>query len=86
MYSYVLEHRGQCYSKGEGIVISPFFTPVILKVHDVYIVINRGVELKEKSPPSIWSCYVSAIGIVANGMSCYTAHYSFGHHVNMHIN
>ena len=30
--------------------------------------------------------YVSAIGIVAEGISCYLAHYSFGHHVNTHIN
>ena len=53
-------------------------TPFALKVHDVYVVINRGVELKEKSPPSIWLCYVSAIGIVADGISCYLAHNSFG--------
>ena len=39
---------------------------------------NRGVELKAKAPPSIWLCYVSAIGIVADGISCYPAHYSFG--------
>ena len=47
-------------------------------VHDVYIVINRGVELKAKSPPLIWLCYVSVIGIVADGTSCYPTHYSFG--------
>ena len=42
-------------------------TPV-LKVHDVYVVINRGVELKAKATPSIWLCYVSAIGIVVDGI------------------
>ena len=41
---------------------TPVLTSFALKVHDVYIVINHGEELKEKSPPSIWLCYVSAIG------------------------
>ena len=53
-------------------------TPLALKVHYVYIVINHGEELKEKSPPSIWLCYVSAIGIVADGISFYLAHNGFG--------
>ena len=44
-------------------------TPFALKVHDVYIVINHGEEIKEKSPPSIWFCYVLAIGIVVDGVS-----------------
>ena len=35
---------------------TPFFTLLALKVHDVYIVINHGDELKEKAPPSIWFC------------------------------
>ena len=52
MYSYVLEHQGWCYSKGEGNV-TPQFWP---RLHDVYIVINHGEDLKEKSPPSIWLC------------------------------
>ena len=56
------------------LVLAPF----ALKVHDVYIVINHGVELKEKAPPSIWLCYVSAIGIVDDGISCYPTPYSFG--------
>ena len=51
-------------------------TMFALKVHDVYIVINHGEELKEKSPPSIWLCYISAIGIVVDGISCYPAHCS----------
>ena len=55
---------------------TPFLTPFALKVYDVYIVINRGVELKEKSPASIRLCYVSAMGIVADGISCYPTHYS----------
>ena len=46
-------------------------TPFALKVHDVYIVINNGVELRAKAPPSIWLRYVSAIEIVADGRSCY---------------
>ena len=33
---------------------TPVLTPFALKVHDVYIVINRGEGLKEKSPPLIW--------------------------------
>ena len=46
-------------------------------MHDVYIVINRGEELKEKSPPSISLCVgVSEMGIVADGLSCYLAHYN----------
>ena len=49
-----------------------------LKVHDVYIVINHGEELKAKAPPSIWLCYVSAIGIVVDGTSCHLEPYSFG--------
>ena len=72
--------------KGEGNVTSPVFTPFALKVHDVYIVMNRGVEVKEKTPPSIWLCYVSANGIIANGISWYTTHIKFFHHVNMHFN
>ena len=64
--------------EGGGECNTPFLTPFALKVHDVYIVINHGEELKAKSPPSIWLCYVSAIGIVADGISCYLARYSFG--------
>ena len=40
-----------------------------LNVYDVYNVIDRGVELKEKAPTSIWLCHVSAIEIVADGIS-----------------
>ena len=43
-------------------------TPFALNVYDVYIVINTGVELKEKALASIWLCHVSAIGIIANGI------------------
>ena len=64
--------------QGGGDCNSPVLTSFALKVHDVYIVINHGEELKEKSPPSIWLYYVSAIGIVADGISCHPAHYSFG--------
>ena len=70
---YVLEHRGRCYSKREGIIIPHLH----LKIHDVYFVINHGEELKAKDPPSIWLCYVSTIGIVADGISCYPTHNSF---------
>ena len=44
-------------------------TPFALNVDDVYIVIDRGVELKAKAPPSIWLCHVPAIEIVADGIS-----------------
>ena len=64
--------------QGGGECNIPVLTPFTLKIHDIYIVINRGVELKEKAPPSIWLCYASTIGIVADGISCYPAHYSFG--------
>ena len=57
---------------------TPVLTPFALNVYDVYIVINRGVELKAKSPPSIWLFYVSTIEIVADGTLCYPTHYSFG--------
>ena len=64
--------------QGGGDCNTPVLTPFSLKVHDVYIVINHGEELKEKAPPSIWLCYVSAIGIVADGISCHPTHYSSG--------
>ena len=64
--------------QGEGECNTPVLTPFALKVHDVYNVINRGEELKAKSPPSIWLCYVSAIGIVDDGISCHPTRYSFG--------
>ena len=57
---------------------TPVLTPLALNVYYVYIVINHGVELKEKPPPSIWLCYVSVIEIIADGISCYLEHYSFG--------
>ena len=45
------------------------FDPVFIKnVSDVYIVINCGVELKAKAPPTIWLFYVLAIGLVADGI------------------
>ena len=44
-------------------------TPFALNLYDVYILINRGVELKAKASPSIWLCYVSVIEIVADGIS-----------------
>ena len=50
----------------------------VYDVYDVYIVINHGVELKEKSPLSIWLFYVSTIEIVADGISCYLVHINFG--------
>ena len=55
--------------QGGGDYNNPVLTPFALKVHDVYIVINHGEELKAKSPPSIWLCYVSSIGIIADGIS-----------------
>ena len=63
--------------QGGGDFNTLVLTSFALKVHDVYIVINHGEELKEKSPPSIWLCYVSIIGIVADGISRYPAHNSF---------
>ena len=82
---YVLEHRGQCYSKGEGIVI-PWFWPCFhLKIHDVYFVINCGVELKEKTPPSIWLCMFRQLRLLS---IVYRAiwHIRVWNHVNMRIN
>ena len=37
----------------DGLVQHPGFDPVPLNVHDVYIVMNHGVELKAKAPPLI---------------------------------
>ena len=65
---------------------TPILTPFALNVHDVYIVINRGMELKEKAPPSIWLCYVSVNGIVADGISWYMKHISWNHVINMLFN
>ena len=39
-------------------------TPFSLKVYDVYIVINHGAEIKAKSPPSIWLCYVPRLKLL----------------------
>ena len=47
---------------------TPVLTPFALNVYDVYIVINHGVELKEKSPTTDLTFYVSAIKIVADGI------------------
>ena len=47
-------------------LVTPGFDPDALNIHDIYIVINHGVELKEKSPPSI--------GIIADSISGYTTH------------
>ena len=63
--------------EGGGECNTPVFDPIALNVHDVYIVMNHSVELKEKSPPSICLCYVSAIRVVVDGISCYPAHNSF---------
>ena len=65
--------------QGGGDCNIPSFDPGCIKRYMMYMfAINRGVELKEKSPPSIWLCYVLAIGIVTDGISCYPTHYSFG--------
>ena len=61
-------------------------TPFALNVHDVYIVINHGVELKSKSPPLICLCYVLANRIIVYGLLRYTTYIKFCHHVNMHFN
>ena len=47
---------------------TPVLTPFALGVYDVYIVIDRGVELKAKAPPLIWLCCVSAIEIIVDGI------------------
>ena len=39
--------------EGGGECNTLVLTPFALNVYDVYIVINHGVDLKEKSPPSI---------------------------------
>ena len=52
----------------------PDFDPDALSIHDIYIVNNHGVELKAKSPPSIWLCYVSVIRTVTDGISGYVAY------------
>ena len=44
--------------QGGGECNTSVLTPFALNVHDVYIVINHGVELKAKAPPSICLCYV----------------------------
>ena len=62
----------------KGYCNTPVLTSFALNVYDVYIEFNHGVDLKEKSPPSIWLFYVSAIEIVANGISCYLGHINFG--------
>ena len=47
---------------------TPVLTLFALNVYDVYNVIDHGVELKAKDPPSIWLCHVSAIEIIADGI------------------
>ena len=53
-------------NKNNGIIGSydcntPVLTPFTLNAYDVYIVINRSVELKEKIPTMDYHFYVSAI-------------------------
>ena len=49
--------RVRCCGFREAKYNTPVLTLFALNVDDVYIVINRGVELKEKAPPLIWLCY-----------------------------
>ena len=48
---------------------TPVLTPFALNVHEVYIVINHGVELKAKSPTIDLVVLCSVIEIVADGIS-----------------
>ena len=58
----------KCVNYFLSICNTPVLTLFALNVYDVYIVINRGVELKAKSPPSIWLFYFSVIEVVLNGI------------------
>ena len=73
MCSYVLEHQGWCYSKGEGIVIPLSFDPDALNIHGTYVVNNHGEELKAKAPPSI-GYVMFRIEIVTDGISGHAAY------------
>ena len=53
--------------EGGGECNTPVLTPLALKIHDMYIVNNVGVEPKAKAPPSIWLCCVSVLRMVADG-------------------
>ena len=57
---------------------TPILTPFALNVYDVYIVINCGVKLKAKIPTIDLVVLCSTIEIIADGISWYTTHISFG--------
>ena len=48
---------------------TPVLTLFALNVHEVYIVINHGVELKAKSPTIDLVVLCSAIEIIVDGIS-----------------
>ena len=58
--------------EGGGEYNTPVLTSLALKIHDTHIVNNLGVELKAKSPPLIWLCCVSILGMVTDGISGHT--------------
>ena len=57
-----------CYGYPQGMCNNPVLTPLVLNIHDTYLVNNHGAELKAKAPPSIG--YVTfRIEIVTDGIS-----------------
>ena len=61
-------------------------TPFALNVYDVYIAINRGVKLKEKSPPLISRFMFRRLKSMPMVFCANQARYNYGHHVHMHFN
>ena len=65
---------------------TPVLTPFALNVYDVYIAINRGVELKAKSPTMDYCFMFQQLKSLPMVFLASQAHYNYGHHVHMHFN
>ena len=63
---------------------TPVLTPFALNVYDVNIVINHGVELKEKSPPLIYRFMFQRLKPVL--MVFCASQERYNHHVHMQFN
>ena len=69
--------RDFTYNQPKFVCNTPVLTPFALNVYDVYIVINRGVKLKEKIPTMDYRFYVSVIKSVPMAFCASQARYDF---------
>ena len=71
--------------KFDGYCNTPVLTLFSLNVYDVYIVLNHGVELQEKSPPWIIVFTFWRLKSLPMVFCAKPAHYNFNHHVNKQL-